>query len=650
MSLSRFAKKAFLLGSLLIACPSALLAQGTYAINGIEYPITPSLPGEQVHPCLSLSTNGGFLVWEDNITDGYGLGISAQRLDSGFSASFAPFRVNVNATNDQERARVSLLRGGGAAFVWQGGKAGYQHIFARFLSSSNTWLSTTDVVVNAVSSKYQQDPAIATLTNGNVVIIYASLNQQATNSLLDVYGQILSPTGAKVGTEFLVNQFTPYNQRSPGVAALTSGGFVVSWVSEQERSGNMDNPNSGYLYSPTNKASVDIFARLYNSAGTASAGEFLVNNSLDICSAPNIAAGTDGGFMITWAAKSWQIPQFSWDIYARPYSSAGVGGTITNVNTYQYGDQYIPKISALGTDYLVVWTSLAQDGSREGVYGQVLRNNGARAGSEFRVNTTTIGQQLHPTVSSDGFSRFVVAWTSYVAGGNSFDLFAQRYVNNAQPLLPMNPPFVYVPFILVGGSYQPQIQVSWPFQVGLPIDHYEVYVNGSLSPAIMLTNANTWTLTGISPGTSNTFQVAYVVTDGRRSPLSGSSVGVAWLGYSWYGALPLEWMQRYYGGDVSNWPNPNAQLGTGGPTLNQVFLSGGNPLDSTTWLRTALVGTPQGFFLNWNPHAGFTYQVQTTSDLKTWSNLGLPRFAAGSTDSVYVGVQNSAYYRVLLLR
>ena len=57
----------------------------------------------------------------------------------------------------------------------------------------------------------------------------------------------------------------------------------------------------------------------------------------------------------------------SWDIYARPFSSTGVGGTAVRVNTYLDGDQYAPRISAIGGDYLVVWTSLGQDGSREGV-------------------------------------------------------------------------------------------------------------------------------------------------------------------------------------------------------------------------------------------------------------------------------------------
>ena len=53
--------------------------------------------------------------------------------------------------------------------------------------------------------------------------------------MLDVYGQVLTPAGNKVGGEFLINQFMAFNQRSPVVAALKNGGFVVAWVSEQER-------------------------------------------------------------------------------------------------------------------------------------------------------------------------------------------------------------------------------------------------------------------------------------------------------------------------------------------------------------------------------------------------------------------------------
>src|SRR5262249_51838714 len=132
MSLLRFLQRAFGCCSLALLLPGAAWGQNGFNRQASEYPIAGSLAGDQVHPHLSITSTGGYIVWEDNITDGYGLGISAIRLDSSFSAAFAPFRVNAIAPGDQERPQVSLLNNGGAAFVWQGGQRGSQHIYARF--------------------------------------------------------------------------------------------------------------------------------------------------------------------------------------------------------------------------------------------------------------------------------------------------------------------------------------------------------------------------------------------------------------------------------------------------------------------------------------------------------------------------------------
>ncbi len=109
-------------------------------------------------------------------------------------------------------------------------------------------------------------------------------------------------------------------------------------------------------------------------------------------------------------------------------------------------------------------------------------------------------------------------------------------------------------------------------------------------------------------------------------------------------------MTSFYGSDLSNWPPAGSALAAGGPTLLQVFLSGASPLVASTWLKTEIVSTSQGMFLNWNPQAGLIYQVQTSPDLSTWTNLGSARLATGSQDSLFVGGNNPRYYRVLRLR
>lgn len=104
-------------------------------------------------------------------------------------------------------------------------------------------------------------------------------------------------------------------------------------------------------------------------------------------------------------------------------------GEIT-ANTETYGDQFGPVVRAFGEQYGVLWTSLAQDGSREGIYGQFFEGDGTLSGSELRVNTTTASRQFQPSLASDNHSQLVAVWSSFSGGGNGFDLYAQRFASS----------------------------------------------------------------------------------------------------------------------------------------------------------------------------------------------------------------------------
>jgi len=655
MSLS-FARRAAicLCWGMFLSVPAVVWGQTNYyGANGGQYAVIGSLPGDQVFPDAAVTPAGGFVVWQDNITDGSGWGISARRLDSTLSGTLSTFRVNVQGTNDQENARVAMLKNGGAVFVWQGGLIGYQHIFARFLTPSNTFLTTTDLVVSAFTNNFQINPAVATLNNSNIVVVWASYNQAGSNTMQDVYAKILSPTGQTISNEFLVNQFTNFNQRTPTIAALKTGGFVVAWVSEQQRTlaPNLGNNTTYYTdTSPVVTPSVDVYARIYSATGTAQGGEFLANTDSNPASNPSVAAGSDGGFMLAWTARDMTNQNNSLDVYGRLFSSAGVGGTVLRLNTYLYGDQYAPRLSSIGTDYLAVWTSLGQDGSREGVFGQFINGGGSPVGGELRFNTTTVSQQMQPVVTSDGANQFLAVWTSFTGVPNNFDLFAQRYINVASVLQPMSAPFVYAPFTLSNGVYQPQLQVSWPLLLGISVANFEVYVDGATNPAAIV-SSNQWTMTsayGLTTSSTHSFQVDYVTTDNQRSPLSPSASGTTWSGKSW-GGIPYEWMTTYFGGNTNLWPAATADSDGDGMNNLQEFLTGTDPTNPASVLRVQPTQSGQGMFLSWPTVPGLMYQVQMTTNLVTWSNWGAPRFAAGASDSVYVGGSAAGYYRVFVL-
>src|SRR6185436_14299957 len=107
----------------------------------------------------------------------------------------------------------------------------------------------------------QINPVVTTLSDGTVVIAWSSFNQQHSNSFHDVFAQRFSSTGEKLGGEFLVNQFASFNQRTPAIAALNDGRFVLTWISEQQRQEN----------------SIDTYARIFNADATPVGNEFLVN-------------------------------------------------------------------------------------------------------------------------------------------------------------------------------------------------------------------------------------------------------------------------------------------------------------------------------------------------------------------------------------
>ena len=544
-----------------------------------------------------------------------------------------PFPLSVSTAigaGDQERPQVALLNNGGAVFVWQGGRRGYQHIYARFLTVGGTWVTpTNDVLVNTFTGNFQVNPTVAVLANGNVVVAWGSFNQISGNSLQDVYAQVLSPTGQKVGGEFLVKQFTSYNQRTPAIAGLSDGRFAVAWVSEQER--------------PAILNSVDIYARIFNANGSSPWNEILVNTSTNVCANPSVAASPNGGFMIAWSEKDLtSITTNSWDVYACAFLNTGVAaGPVARLNQYLFGDQYGPKLASLGSDVLAVWTSLGQDASGAGVFGRFLKSNATPEGNEFLVNTTTIGPQMHPAVAADGLSRFLVSWTSFTGLAYGFDLFAQRYASPLQPLLAPAPPFVTV---LTSNA----LTVSWPPVAGLSVANYEIYADGAATAAAVVTNT-WWTMTNLVPSSTHSFQLDYVLTGGRTSPLSGATANTTYGVLTW-GGIPYEWMEYYFGLNVFTWPSPYADTDGSGASNLYDFLAGTSPTNAASVLRIQLQPSVQGLFLNWNTQPGLIYQVQISTNLNGWTNLGGMRFAPGTVDSMYVGGSPSSYYRVLRVR
>jgi len=597
-----------------------------------EYSIVGTNRGDQVFSALSISTNKGYIVWQDNYTDGSGLGISARQLNSTLSGQFGVFRVNQQGTNDQMRPRVAMFSNGGAVFVWEGNQTGNKDIYASFVSSNGTFL-TGDVRVNVYTNSEQTEAAVCRLNDDRALIVWTSLDQDG--SYQGVYGRIFNSSGQPSSGEFLINQTTSFGQRSPSVTCLPNGNVVAVWISELQR----------------NENSVDVFGRIFDENGQPLGNEFLINTGTNICANPEVCATADSGFVVVWGEKAVVVrdppPDLQvngWDVFFRVFTPSLKGiGQATRINQFVYGDQFAPRISGIGNQLFIVWSSLGQDGSAEGVFGRFIDYNGQFLSDEFKINTTTISSQIYPVVASDGVSRFLVAWSSFTGVDYGMELNAQRYATVASPLPAPSAP-------IVSALNQSRLMVSWPDISGFNISGYGLYIDGSTNPVFV--SVNYYTLTGLAPSSVHTFAIDYVLSDGRRSQISAVSIGKTYGEDLNMDGLPDDWQKQYWGTNPAMFPPPNIDSDGDGASNLEEFLQGTNPVDPRSVLKAKVIITSQGRFIHWNTQPGFIYQVQVSTNFTSgWSNLGQQRFAPNYEDSMLIESTNDkAFYRVIRIR
>ncbi len=131
------------------------------------------------------------------------------------------------------------------------------------------------------------------------------------------------------------------------------------------------------------------------------------------------AANAEGHLWTVWSSLGQDGS--SWGVYLQRFDSDGAkaGGEV-QVNSTTRHSQSAPAIAmnAEGVT-LIVWQSLAQDGSGWGVFGQYFGADGARRGSEFQVNETATGTQWHPDVAALDDGSFVVTWEGRGLGDRS---------------------------------------------------------------------------------------------------------------------------------------------------------------------------------------------------------------------------------------
>ena len=409
-----------IVGAMLLSLLLALVITGTPV--GSEARANQTTMGNQQDPAIAVGSGGEFIVvWESEEQDGDGYGIFARLYDSTGAPKGSEFQVNTNTTGDQCNPAVSYDGGTGYIIAWQSygdywdGESNTTFgIFKRSFSNLGVPATPEDMLVNVDTVGNQTSPCVIAASATRYVIIW--VDDETDGDGEGILGRRYSP-GAQPPQVFQVNTCTTGDQSEPDSSIASDSSFVVVWSSDGQ-----DGDSGG------------IYGQAFSSGAAPQGSEFEVNTwTSGNQSAPSIAANETDCYIVVWASYG-QDGDGSGIFCQMLDEDLSPVGSEFQVNTYTAGDQAQPAVAVCPNQtFVVVWSSISQDGSGAGIYGQEVKTNGDLLGSEFRVNTYTSDDQQSPDVCDSATGGYVVGWDSYLQDGDGTGIYYQRFIYTEIP-------------------------------------------------------------------------------------------------------------------------------------------------------------------------------------------------------------------------
>ncbi|WP_108263655.1 RNA polymerase factor sigma-54 [Mangrovicoccus ximenensis] len=237
----------------------------------------------------ALQDGGVFAAWRSWNADGNGYGIAGRVFGGTGQPAGDEFVLNAETASYQEQPHLATLADGNVVAVWfsqtsgtAAGDGDGHSIQMRMFAPDGTDLSATETTVNSHVAGNQYEPSVAVLAGGNIVVAWRS--DAGNGSGAGIHAVILTPAGAVVAEEFLVNDFDYSTEYAPVVTALSGGGFVIGW-------------NSNYR----SDSYYDVILKTYAADGSATSDEFRAHGAAGSHQYLwDIAALGNDAFAVSW--------------------------------------------------------------------------------------------------------------------------------------------------------------------------------------------------------------------------------------------------------------------------------------------------------------------------------------------------------------
>ena len=384
----------------------ALVAQANNrgTVIGSEFLVNTTTAGAQGNPAVASDAAGNQVyVWESN--SGSSWNVYARCYGPTGAPRGGEFLVPLSGGVQTRNPAVAMLPGGSSFLVaWEttpvagaGGTLPAGHLIrARRFSSGCTALSG-DVDISSTPSSSDRHPAVSVNSNGDAVVVW-----EALGSSNQIRARRISPAGAPLAADIIVENPVQGRPSQPAVAMEASGSFLVAWSSGQDS---------------------DIVAQHFDTSGNLVGSRIAVNATLPgVQSSPAIALNPDGSFAIAW--QSMNVAATTSEVRLRSYASSGTPSAEVAVQP-SASSQWAP---ALAVDSFGTLSVAWQESSVSGEEIMLKRYDaGLNVLRPAAAVATPIRYRSNVTLACDADGDLSAAWASLNQDGSGLGVYAARF-------------------------------------------------------------------------------------------------------------------------------------------------------------------------------------------------------------------------------
>ena len=370
--------------------------QTAFGPTGPEFRVNSTVDGSQQMatdlgaPAQKLAMDAAgnaVVVWQGN-GPGDTEGIFAQRYDADGSPTGPEFRVNTTTVGQQRSPLVAMADVSGDFVVaWHSEGS----IVGQRFDANGSVLGSEFFVLAATSKVNGSIHGVAMDEDGDFVVLYKQFETKRFTTTRKLLAKRFNAAGELQGKAILVDTLNLINGGA-GLGMDAAGNFVVAWE-------EVDGTHA-------------VWAQRYSSGGNAVGADIQVSPA-DSQGEPSVAMNSVGEFVVAWSSL------------ARLFDAFGVPhGNLIDVGAEDHMGLTSVCMQPNG-DFALAWNAKPSNGSGS-VFGQRFDAAGNAKEDAFLVNSTTIGEQLSPTIDTDASGNLTIVWNGE-GPGDAVGIFGQRY-------------------------------------------------------------------------------------------------------------------------------------------------------------------------------------------------------------------------------